>query len=58
MGAIAFSLIGGELDRSFSKWEAGKELYNVAIKATESNRNDRYVSMADFFTAWKTAQQL
>lgn len=27
MGAMAFSLLGGELDRSFSKWDAGKPCY-------------------------------
>jgi serine/threonine-protein kinase len=30
MGAVAFGLLGGELDRSYSKWEAGKALYEVA----------------------------
>ncbi|MNI81135.1 hypothetical protein D3C73_1377230 [compost metagenome] len=55
MGAIAFALLGGGLDHSFSKWEAGKELYEVAIKATETNRNDRYPSVADFYSAWTSA---
>ncbi|WP_425415408.1 serine/threonine protein kinase [Paenibacillus glacialis] len=57
MGAIAFCLIGGELDRSYSKWDAGKELYCVALKAVERNRKDRYSSVADFYSAWKIAQQ-
>jgi serine/threonine-protein kinase len=57
MGSIAFGLIGGELDHSFSKWEAGKVLYDVALKATEPNRNDRYASMADFYTNWMIAQK-
>jgi serine/threonine-protein kinase len=57
MGAIAFGLIGGELDHSFSKWEAGKALYDVALKATESIRNDRYASMADFYTNWMNAHK-
>jgi serine/threonine-protein kinase len=55
MGAIAFGLIGGELDRSFSKWDAGEALYEVALKAAQSNRNDRYQSVADFYSAWKSA---
>ena len=32
MGAMAFSLLGGEKDRSFIKWEASKELYEVAYR--------------------------
>jgi serine/threonine-protein kinase len=31
MGAIAFGLLGGEMDHSYSKWEAGKRLYEVAL---------------------------
>lgn len=57
MGAIAFGLIGGELDRSFFKWDASKELYNVALKAVERDRNARYASVAEFLSAWKIAQQ-
>jgi serine/threonine-protein kinase len=57
MGAIAFCLVGGELDRSFSSWEAGRELYQVAIKAVDPNRNNRYTSVTKFFSAWKLAQR-
>ncbi|QGQ93820.1 serine/threonine protein kinase [Paenibacillus psychroresistens] len=56
MGAIAFGLIGGELDHAYSKWEAGKALYDVALKATEPKRNERYTSMADFYKYWMEAQ--
>jgi serine/threonine-protein kinase len=56
MGAIAFGLIGGELDRSFSKWEAGKELFKVAIKAIDKNKDKRYSSVAEFYSAWQNAQ--
>ncbi|WP_433747740.1 protein kinase domain-containing protein [Falsibacillus pallidus] len=41
MGAIAFGLFGGELDRSISKWDAGEELYQVAIKAVKLDRMER-----------------
>ncbi|MNO00169.1 hypothetical protein D3C81_2199930 [compost metagenome] len=58
MGAIAFALLGGGLDHSFSKWDAEKKLYEVALKATESNRNDRYSSVADFYSAWTSAQSI
>lgn len=53
MGATAFALLGGELDRSLAKWEAGLELYEVALKAVEPERNRRYSSMAEFNAAWK-----
>ena len=58
MGAIAFGLIGGELDRSFLKWEAGKELYMVAKKAVEKDRTNRYSSVEEFFFAWNGALKM
>jgi serine/threonine-protein kinase len=57
LGAFAFGLIGGERDRSFSIWEAGEELYKVALKAVKINRNDRYGSMEEFYSAWQSAQK-
>jgi serine/threonine-protein kinase len=56
MGAIAFSLVGGELDRSFSKWEAGRDMFEVAIKAVDPDRERRLSSIAEFYNAWKLAQ--
>ncbi|MGM0883184.1 MAG: protein kinase domain-containing protein [Bacillota bacterium] len=55
MGAMAFALLGGELDRSFAKWEAGRDLYEVAIRAVNENRQLRYSNVADFKTAWGLA---
>jgi serine/threonine-protein kinase len=55
MGAIAFGLLGGERDRSFSKWEAGELLYDVALKAVQLNRDERYSSVNGFYAAWKNA---
>jgi serine/threonine protein kinase, bacterial len=55
MGTMAFALLGGEMDRSFSKWEAGKALYEVAIKAVQEERDQRYSSVSDFTQAWQTA---
>jgi serine/threonine protein kinase, bacterial len=57
MGAIAFGLLGGELDHSYSKWEAGKNLYEVVAKAVEKNRDQRYPSVEEFYTAWSKAIQ-
>jgi serine/threonine-protein kinase len=55
MGATAFALVGGELDRSFEKWEAGRELYNVALRAVNEDRHLRYQSVTEFKDAWDKA---
>ncbi|MDQ0350563.1 serine/threonine-protein kinase [Alkalibacillus filiformis] len=54
LGAIAFGLLGGERDRSFSKWDANQGLYEVAIKAVEEDRNKRYSTVKEFYDAWKS----
>jgi serine/threonine-protein kinase len=53
MGSIAFSLLGGELDHSYSKWEAGADLYGVVMKAVEKDRRMRYSSVEEFYSEWK-----
>jgi serine/threonine protein kinase, bacterial len=55
MGAIAFGLLGGELDRSILKWDAGQELYKVALNAVEKDRKDRYSTVEEFLLAWEAA---
>lgn len=52
LGAMAFALVGGELDRSRSKWEASDELYEVASKATQADRLMRYASVGEFYREW------
>ncbi|MGY1462338.1 serine/threonine protein kinase [Bacillus toyonensis] len=52
MGAVAFALLGGEKDRSFIKWDASKELYEVASRAVNENRAERYTSVKEFYEAW------
>ncbi|CAF0729584.1 unnamed protein product [Didymodactylos carnosus] len=52
MGAIAFGLLGGELDRSRSKWEGGEELYRIALKAVDDNPMQRYASVREFTNEW------
>jgi len=56
MGAIVFSLAGGELDRSYEKWTLGQPLYEVALKAVEPERSNRYASVADLYKAWNDAK--
>ncbi|BBH24403.1 serine/threonine protein kinase [Paenibacillus baekrokdamisoli] len=58
MGAVAFALIGGELDRSFTKWEAGKGLYEVALRAVNPDRELRYTNVAEFKAAWDEVKTL
>ncbi|GBF78129.1 serine/threonine protein kinase [Paenibacillus sp. 598K] len=52
MGAIAFGLLGGEIDRSFSRWEAGERLYEVALRAVSEDREARYENVKAFKAAW------
>ncbi|MDA2355722.1 serine/threonine protein kinase [Bacillus cereus] len=54
LGAIAFGLLGGEMDRSFSKWDANQGLYEVVLRAVEEDRNKRYSTIKDFYNAWKS----
>ncbi|KPV59713.1 serine/threonine protein kinase [Paenibacillus sp. A3] len=56
MGAIAFGLLGGERDRSYTKWVAGEKLYETALRAVRPDRNERYASVAEFYAAWNAAQ--
>ncbi|CAG7644333.1 serine/threonine-protein kinase [Paenibacillus allorhizosphaerae] len=58
MGATAFALVGGERDRSLAKWEAGSQLYEVAARAVQSNKNDRYATVAEFCSAWTDAAKV
>ncbi|MEN2767409.1 protein kinase domain-containing protein [Ornithinibacillus xuwenensis] len=55
MGAIAFGLLGGELDRSLTKWDAGEVLYDIVKKAVEVGRDNRYASVEEFYSRWKAA---
>ncbi|RCW63933.1 protein kinase domain-containing protein [Saliterribacillus persicus] len=57
MGAMAFCLLGGELDHSFSKWDANEALYEVALKAVEKDRSKRYLSVSELCLAWNLALQ-
>ncbi len=55
MGAISFGLLGGELDHSISEWDAGQELYQIAMKAVQKDKKDRYSSIEEFVLAWESA---
>ncbi|MFC5449349.1 serine/threonine protein kinase [Paenibacillus aestuarii] len=55
MGALAFAVLGGELDRSFEHWEAGEELYEIALKSVDPDRGNRYGTVLEFKAAWDLA---
>ena len=55
MGAVAFCLLGSELERTFLKWEASEELYKVALRAVDNERINRYSSISEFYAVWKKA---
>ncbi|WP_394218769.1 serine/threonine protein kinase [Halobacillus trueperi] len=57
MGAIAFGLLGGETDHSFSRWEAGEGLYGVVKKAVNQNRSERYENVRAFMKAWDEVKE-
>jgi serine/threonine protein kinase len=39
----------------FEKWELGKECYEIALRAVALNRDKRYNSISEFFSAWNNA---
>ncbi|KGA98362.1 serine/threonine protein kinase [Alkalihalobacillus alcalophilus ATCC 27647 = CGMCC 1.3604] len=53
IGAMAFCLLGGELDRSFVKWEASKSLFEVMKKAVEKDRQNRFESLKQLADKWE-----
>lgn len=57
LGALAFGLLGEELNYSIDKWNASEELYYIALKAVNKERDNRYNSVAEFFDLWSSASQ-
>ncbi|WP_040949771.1 serine/threonine protein kinase [Gorillibacterium massiliense] len=55
MGAVAFALFGGEMDRTFTKWKISTPFYQVALKAVEESRAGRYPTLKEFSEAWRAA---
>lgn len=55
MAAIAFGLLGGERDRSLEKWDAGEDLYRIALRAVNPQRVERYTNVKEFVSYWSQA---
>lgn len=51
LGAMAFALFGN-YKRDFENWSLSKDLYNVAVKATSDDRNNRYQSVEELIDEW------
>ncbi|AZJ20761.1 serine/threonine protein kinase [Bacillus wiedmannii] len=52
MGAMAFEILGDGKDRSFTKWEASRNLYEIAYRAVNESRAERYESVKVFYEEW------
>ncbi|MDA2311572.1 MULTISPECIES: serine/threonine protein kinase [Bacillus cereus group] len=52
MGAMAFAILGGGKERSFTEWEASRNLYEIAYRAVNENRTERYASVKEFYEEW------
>lgn len=57
MGATAFALLGNPMEKSIEGWIGHKELFDVAKKAVNKDRNQRYQSLDEFADAWQRAKQ-
>ncbi len=72
LGALIFEFFGSFSDKeihqrycnnqflpcSFSNWQLSEESYKVAIKAVSLNKNERYLTLSEFFLEWKKANFL
>ena len=56
MGATAFALFGNERDRCIEKWKLSKELFDVAKKAVNDERDERQQSIEQLITEWRAAK--
>ncbi|GIP36483.1 serine/threonine-protein kinase [Paenibacillus sp. J2TS4] len=55
MGATAFQLFGGGMDRSFEKWQGTEKQYFTALKAVNADKGDRYQTIDEYYQAWNKA---
>ena len=55
MGAAAFQLFGGGVDRSRSEWQLDQLRYEMALQAVSINREERFASIAEYAKKWDPA---
>ena len=53
LGAFAFFALGDESDHSHEKWQADRNLFDIAAKATNPDRTKRYRSIYEFAECWR-----
>lgn len=51
LGALAFALFG-DYKRDLKSWSLNKNLYNVAVKSTNDDRDSRYQSVEELIYEW------
>lgn len=57
MGATAFELFGGGIDRSALLWRLNEGSYQAALRAVQPERDARWPSLESYVEAWNTAQK-
>lgn len=55
LGAMALYFLGGGLKGTLAEWQASKQLYAIAKKATELKKENRYASVQQLRDAWVAA---
>ncbi|SDX76011.1 serine/threonine-protein kinase [Paenibacillus sp. CF384] len=55
MGATAFQLMGGGMDRSIEKWQASEKQYRAALRAISADKEDRHATIEEYYEAWTNA---
>ena len=55
MGATAFQLFGGGVERDIEKWQLSRSKYDVAIKAADKMRENRFGSIDELIYEWQMA---
>lgn len=58
MGATAFQLFGGGIERSLDEWQANEKLYSIALKAVNIEKDDRYQTIDEYFEVWNNALEV
>jgi len=56
LGAMAFALFGN-YERTPDTWQLSRELYEVAARAVQPRREDRYSSAEEFMLCWRQAKK-
>ncbi|MFE8699806.1 hypothetical protein ACFYKX_04130 [Cytobacillus sp. FJAT-54145] len=55
MGASAFQLFGGGIERTIDKWQGNEKMYSVALKAVNIEKEDRYQTIDEYIESWNNA---